>query len=856
MKSTLSGLALLLMLLFSSPPESLNSSPPPAGRGDPSDPFVIKISNAPRAARILANPTSEDTPLTVTSVAFSFSDNFNRPNTTQLGPDWNEYQTNLEIFNGRVRNTNTGSKAAQFARAIGPDQDVSVDCMMTVTRNNCAVMARWSNASNFYRARLDVGAQDFKIFKTVNEITTLLGTARRSLQFNTLYRIRLVVRGSSLQAFFGNETTPAISVTDSFLTAGNFAGIRSFTSASSTVWFDNFSVTTPSGPSPISCSSTRRDPYIAFVTTDAAVIAWQCTRQATIRWGVAPNIDQSADATANTDHHKFNIVPLSPQTTYAYQVEVSGSVLGAGTFTTAPTRAENRFTFAAFADAGDGSANQRAVANLLAGSDIDFAVIAGDVVYDRGADSEFDPRYFAPYRGIINRTPFFPVVGNHDIVADGGATFMKNFHHPEGTFYFDFQWGDTHFIALDSNRPTDAAQRSWLSSTLAASTARWKIVYFHHPPFSSGGFQGSNLGVRSNWVPLFEQHHVDLVISGHEHSYERTIPINGVTYLVTGGGGAPLLPVGRSSFTAFSRSIHHATFITMTPTTLTIAATDPNGVVLDSHTITKGGNQPPTARMTANPTSGPAPLPVHFDGSTSFDPDGTIASYAWDFGDGTDGTGSIVDHSYASPGTFNATLIVTDQEGAATSAQTTIIVGSGTNLLFNDEFNRTTGLGSSWKITAGSFGTDGNFAISGGSANAAAITQSFGTSDYTVETAMIIPTGSQFSGIIARGRTDASFTLDLYSAQLHTNGTVNLYRRNAGSWTLLRSAPAGIVANRAFTLGLKVTGSNPVNLEVFLDGNPLFTVTDSSPSRITSGIPGLINYDPNVRYDRFSVFTP
>ncbi len=173
-------------------------------------------------------------------------------------------------------------------------------------------------------------------------------------------------------------------------------------------------------------------------------------------------------------------------------------------------------------------------------------------------------------------------------------------------------------------------------------------------------------------------------------------------------------------------------------------------------------------------------------------------------------------------------------------------------ILFNDDFNRSTGLGPSWKISAGSYTTDGASAVSSGTANYAGIVPSLGTNDYSVESVLMIPAGSLYSGIIARAN-PSSLSSDLYAAQIAGNGAVHLYRRNAFAWTLLKSASAGIVAGTAYTLRLKVSGSSPVTLEVSLNGGLLFSHSDSSASRLTSGIPGIENYNSGVQYDRFTV---
>jgi len=179
-------------------------------------------------------------------------------------------------------------------------------------------------------------------------------------------------------------------------------------------------------------------------------------------------------------------------------------------------------------------------------------------------------------------------------------------------------------------------------------------------------------------------------------------------------------------------------------------------------------------------------------------------------------------------------------------------------VLFSDNFNRTTGLGANWSVFAGSFTTDGSMAVAGtmtssGSGNWAKVVPDLNTNNYAVSADMIVPAGSLDSGLVARSNDSVNFDATLYSAQIATDGHVNLYRRNAWNWTLLSSVATTITAGTSYNVKLIVTGSSPVHLEVWLNGVQKIVFNDSSTSQIATGVPGIQNYDTNVKYDNFTV---
>ena len=129
------------------------------------------------------------------------------------------------------------------------------------------------------------------------------------------------------------------------------------------------------------------------------------------------------------------------------------------------------------------------------------------------------------------------VLGNHDLeFGDGGRYEFTTLGLRRR--YAVRRVGDVELFLLDSNR-IDRAQATWLRRALARSTARWRIAAFHHPPYTCGGHQGDE-GVQRSWLPLFERYGVQLVLSGHDHNYQRFAARRGVAYVVHGGGNTNL----------------------------------------------------------------------------------------------------------------------------------------------------------------------------------------------------------------------------------------------------------------------------------------------------------------------------
>jgi len=344
-----------------------------------------------------------------------------------------------------------------------------------------------------------------------------------------------------------------------------------------------------------------RRPYVQGVTPTSAVVAWMSKEPGAgvVKYGTAPELGWAEVDRRIGRRHAVAIAGLEPGSTYHYRVDGAGGPSATGTFRTAPVGENASFSFAVVGDSGGGGKGQLAVAGLLRNLGPDLILHTGDVVYPGGEERHYDQRFFAPYGDLIEKVPVFPVLGNHDVRDGNGAAFLRNFHPPLGSpgstkRYYSFDWGDAHFVALDSELyygdegSSAERQKAFLERDLAVTRKRWKVAFLHRSPYGSSRHGGDET-VRADLEPLFARHGVDLVFAGHDHVYERTVPIKGVTYVVSGGGGRRLYPAGQGRLTACSRSAHHAVLVRVSGGRLSLGAVGPDGTVFDRFDSIVGG---------------------------------------------------------------------------------------------------------------------------------------------------------------------------------------------------------------------------------------------------------------------------
>lgn len=192
-----------------------------------------------------------------------------------------------------------------------------------------------------------------------------------------------------------------------------------------------------------------------------------------------------------------------------------------------------------------------AIAELGAQDPYDYLWILGDNVYPTGDPAGLQNTVFGPFQQVLDEgSELLAVVGNHDEPYTDEQLALLGMPGP----WWSVEREGVLLVGLDSNRVGDPAQRRWLEATLRRSSAGWKIVSVHHPPYSAG-YQGSSEEVRAAFSPLFSRYGVQLVLSGHDHDYQRSHMIDGVTYVVTGAGSGTRR-TGEEAFTAVAFSWH------------------------------------------------------------------------------------------------------------------------------------------------------------------------------------------------------------------------------------------------------------------------------------------------------------
>jgi hypothetical protein len=307
-------------------------------------------------------------------------------------------------------------------------------------------------------------------------------------------------------------------------------------------------------------ATVTRGPYLQLGTPSSTVVRWRTSAPVVgrVQYGQSPGVHTwAAEESTATTEHAVRLTGLLPNTTYYYAVGTGTTVLAGGDtthfFLTPPVAGTAKPTRVwVLGDSGTANANARAVRDayyaFTGTRHTNLWLMLGDNAYQNGTDAEYQAAVFDVFPTMLRKSVLWSTLGNHDGYSADSASqsgpYYNIFTLPKsgqagglasGTeAYYSFDYANIHFICLESfetNRSATGPMLTWLRNDLASTTQPWIVAFFHHPPYSKGSHDSDTelelREMRQNALPILEDAGVDLVLSGHSHSYERSFLIDG-----------------------------------------------------------------------------------------------------------------------------------------------------------------------------------------------------------------------------------------------------------------------------------------------------------------------------------------
>jgi predicted phosphodiesterase len=300
------------------------------------------------------------------------------------------------------------------------------------------------------------------------------------------------------------------------------------------------------------------------------------------------------------DFHSFHVPDLTPLTRYRYVVHSGALTSEPGEFVTAPADgAKDPFTILLYGDTRGDPAVHATVVHAIQQEGFDLLIHTGDFVLAGGREPLWR-EFFDLERSLLRDHCVFACVGNHELFEDNEAAHFERYFGPTDSgeppkLYGSFRWGDARVFLLNAFQDWSSGdERAWLEKALRGADAEpgllWRFAVIHHSPWSAGRHGDNAPLLAAGIVDLLIAHHVDLVLAGHDHIYERG-ESKGLKYVISGGGGAPLYTeISPKPSTRKVEATYNYVLFRVTPETVTLTAKRPDGSVIDQSTFGRGAN--------------------------------------------------------------------------------------------------------------------------------------------------------------------------------------------------------------------------------------------------------------------------
>lgn len=354
-------------------------------------------------------------------------------------------------------------------------------------------------------------------------------------------------------------------------------------------------------------SAVSKGPYLQGVKSNSVTVALDMDdASATVEFGATTAYGSSASGTKPSQGvTQVPLTGLAPSSVYHYRVTTSGGFTSPDyTFITAPL-AGQAFSFVAYGDnrnedflfdevclpgTGGHNCHHEKVVNAILAKKPDFLINTGDLVDDGDKNSQWN-NFFNIEKSLLATIPMFPSQGNHDdnlihqffpITASNGTA----------SLHYAFDYGNAHFLVVDTEAPytPGTLQYQFITNDLAGHADKGPLFVFFHKPAISWGGHGTTDTVRQYLAPLFQQYGVDIVFQGHDHIYGRSDLISGVTYLVTGGGGANISPILSTNQLVKGAPVLNYVYVQIVGDVITAEALQPDAGTLDKFTVNAKDN--------------------------------------------------------------------------------------------------------------------------------------------------------------------------------------------------------------------------------------------------------------------------